>query len=315
VLRRLVERIQEVLGPLPAQAGPAVGSLAVCCWLPRARRAAWWVVIGYFLGSENHPIAPMKVSILIPVYNEALTLPLVIQRVSAGAASSRVRTRGHRHRRWVDRRNHRRFWPSTAISLSWWCITPSSISVKGTALRIGIAKATADFVLIQDGDLEYNAELDFEKWWSRWLPVRPISSYGFAVSARRKGMNGQLVGQPHPDFLGECVVRARALPDEATGYKAFRTNVLRSIKLNCLRFEFCPEVTAKLRARRLPDPRSGDQLQPSRNSGRKENPLAGRGGGDMDARPLSRPRRCLRSSCSVDSHCGYSFGPTAPAAG
>jgi hypothetical protein len=37
------------------------------------------------------------------------------------------------------------------------------------------------------------------------------------------------------------------LTDEATAYKAFRTSVLRSIHLECRRFEFCPEVTAKLR--------------------------------------------------------------------
>jgi dolichol-phosphate mannosyltransferase len=36
------------------------------------------------------------------------------------------------------------------------------------------------------------------------------------------------------------------LTDEATAYKAFRTSVLRAIHLNCRRFEFCPEVTAKL---------------------------------------------------------------------
>src|SRR6185503_10089750 len=39
------------------------------------------------------------------------------------------------------------------------------------------------------------------------------------------------------------------ITDEATGYKAFRTSVIRSIPLSCERFEFCPEVTAK--ARRL----------------------------------------------------------------
>ncbi len=37
------------------------------------------------------------------------------------------------------------------------------------------------------------------------------------------------------------------LTDEATAYKAFRTSALRQIRLSCRRFEFCPEVTAKLR--------------------------------------------------------------------
>lgn len=37
------------------------------------------------------------------------------------------------------------------------------------------------------------------------------------------------------------------LTDEATAYKAFRMDVLRQVKLKCLRFEFCPEVTAKVR--------------------------------------------------------------------
>jgi hypothetical protein len=37
------------------------------------------------------------------------------------------------------------------------------------------------------------------------------------------------------------------ITDEATAYKAFRADVLKSIRLQCLRFEFCPEVTAKVR--------------------------------------------------------------------
>jgi dolichol-phosphate mannosyltransferase len=42
------------------------------------------------------------------------------------------------------------------------------------------------------------------------------------------------------------------LTDEATCYKAFRTDLLRSMNLKCERFEFCPEVTAKSLKRRIP---------------------------------------------------------------
>ena len=46
-------------------------------------------------------------------------------------------------------------------------------------------------------------------------------------------------------WLASVLYRTR-VTDEATCYKAFRTEVLRSIELRCVRFEFCPEVTARL---------------------------------------------------------------------
>jgi hypothetical protein len=42
-----------------------------------------------------------------------------------------------------------------------------------------------------------------------------------------------------------------SLTDEPTCYKLFRADLLKSLRLNCKRFEFCPEVTAKVRKRRV----------------------------------------------------------------
>ncbi len=76
------------------------------------------------------------------------------------------------------------------------------------------------------------------------------------------------------------------LTDEATAYKAFRREVVDAIELRCMRFEFCPEVTAKVRRLGYQIHDAGE-LQPSGHSGRQEDPLAGWRGSDGDVDPVS----------------------------
>lgn len=188
----------------------------------------------------------MKVSILIPVYNEALTLPLVIQRVLRAPLPPGC----EREVIVIDDGST----DGTTALLAEYRDQPLVVvhhSIlnfgKGTALRIGIAKATGDFVLIQDGDLEYNAELDFEKMLEPLVAGAADIVYGSRFRHGVKGMKWANWLANHILTFSANVLFGARITDEATGYKAFRTNVLRSIKLNCLRFEFCPEVTAKLR--------------------------------------------------------------------
>jgi len=119
------------------------------------------------------------------------------------------------------------------------------------SIRTALAEATGEYVLIQDADLEYEVT-DYPAILAA-VNAGADAVYGsrFLARAYPEGMNPA-------NFLANKLLTAAAnllyghgITDEATCFKVVRTDLLRSLNLRCERFEFCPEVTAKLGRRRV----------------------------------------------------------------
>jgi glycosyltransferase involved in cell wall biosynthesis len=187
----------------------------------------------------------MKVSIIIPVYNEFRTFHEVLERVQRAplppGCSKEIVV--------VDDGSTD---GTTAILRQY---TNSGIVIghnsilnfgKGTALRVGIKLATGDVILVQDGDLEYDPD-DYYRLIEPFVQGNADVVYGSRFLGRPSGMAWKnLIANRILTWTANLLYSA-GITDEATAYKAFRASVLRRMKLECRRFEFCPEVTAKAR--------------------------------------------------------------------
>jgi dolichol-phosphate mannosyltransferase len=117
---------------------------------------------------------------------------------------------------------------------------------KGTAIRVGLHYATGDIVLVQDGDLEYDPS-EYTKLLQPLVDGKADVVYGSRFLGHLSGMRWQnYLANRILTFLANVLYGAN-ITDEATGYKAFRREALLKAGLKCKRFEFCPEVTAKVR--------------------------------------------------------------------
>jgi dolichol-phosphate mannosyltransferase len=116
---------------------------------------------------------------------------------------------------------------------------------KGAAIRTGLAASNGDIVLIQDADLEYNPE-EIPALIQPIIDGRGKVVFGSRFMGRVEKMKlpNRIANHLLAGFV--WVLYGYRLTDEATAYKVFDGDLLRSIPLNCERFEFCPEITAKV---------------------------------------------------------------------
>jgi glycosyltransferase involved in cell wall biosynthesis len=189
----------------------------------------------------------MKISIIIPVYNEKDTLLKIIKKIKEvpiekeiiivddfskdGTRELLKKIKDKEIRIYFHERNYG----------------------KGHAIRTGIKYVTGDVVIIQDADLEYDPQ-DYPKL------IAPIIKGKFKVVYGTRFPKDK----PRPSILKNHFFLANTLltlasnllysaniTDEPTCYKVFKSDVLKSINLRCERFEFCPEITAKVRKKGL----------------------------------------------------------------
>jgi glycosyltransferase involved in cell wall biosynthesis len=186
----------------------------------------------------------MKLSVIIPVYNEKATIQEILRQVRAVGLADEVivvddgSTDGTR-----DLLKQEEGEPGTIV------IYRDRNQGKGASVRAGFDRATGDILLIQDADLEYDPR-DYP------MLIRPIVEgrvkivYGSRFLGPRKAMLfWHMLGNKFLTLLTNVLYNA-ILSDMETCYKAFRADVIRGIPLRAKRFEFEPEITAKVLKRR-----------------------------------------------------------------
>jgi glycosyltransferase involved in cell wall biosynthesis len=122
---------------------------------------------------------------------------------------------------------------------------------KGAAIRTGLAHATGLYTVIQDADLEYEPT-DIVDMLATAKRHNADAVFGSRIRNPRSGVSYKRYywGGKLLTILANILYRVN-ISDESTCYKMVRTELLTSLGLTCKRFEFCPELVAKLGKRKV----------------------------------------------------------------
>ncbi len=183
----------------------------------------------------------MKLSVIIPVYNEVESITEVLRRVKATKLAYEIvvvddfSTDGTRDtlKKLEEKGGIRVF-------------LHEKNKGKGAAVRTGLEAARGDVLLIQDADLEYSPH-DYP---TLLQPIKEGSAdvvYGsrFLGGPRRVAMFWHMIANQLLTFMTN-ILYDTILSDMETGYKVFRRQVIEGMKLRASRFDFEPEFTAKV---------------------------------------------------------------------
>jgi dolichol-phosphate mannosyltransferase len=192
---------------------------------------------------QNHTAATSErwagcVSVIVPVYNEVAHIDELLRSIHASPVNKEIiivddgSTDGTREKL-----------RAMPLANDVTVVFHETNCGKGAAIRTALQYARGEYVLIQDSDLEYDPQ-DYPAL------LRPLEQrqanvvYGVRPDRPGRGLRFFL-GAKLLTHLTNLLYGA-GIHDEATCYKVFRRSLLAQIDLECRRFEFCPEVTAKL---------------------------------------------------------------------
>lgn len=180
-------------------------------------------------------------SIIIPTYNEAKTIDSVLTRVFDLALPNWKKQVIVVDDGSVDgTQKILETWKKKAM-----VITSSKNQGKGAAVTQGIRAATGDIFIIQDADLEYSPT-DYPVLLAPFENERVHVVYGSRfLGAHLSTMFVYALGNKFVTLVTNILYNT-TLTDMETGYKAFRRDAVKHLHLNAKRFDFEPEVTAKL---------------------------------------------------------------------
>ncbi len=191
-----------------------------------------------------------KLSILIPVYNESETILQLLEKVREVEISNAIEKEviiiddGSTDQ---SKELIKAFIEDNHLEHQFNLLSLEKNSGKGAALQEGIARASGEYLVIQDGDLEYDPE-EYNNLLAPIFKGQADVVYG----SRFKGSNPtrnlyfwHYVGNRLLTFLTNLVTNLN-LTDMETCYKVIRTSLLKDLTIREKRFGFEPEVTIKL---------------------------------------------------------------------
>jgi len=182
----------------------------------------------------------MKLSIIIPVYNEKNTILDVlnkIEKVDMGKMEKEIiliddfSTDGTREIL-KNLKNYNIYYHEENKG-------------KGSAIRTGLQYTTGDIILIQDADLEYNPN-EYNSLLKPILENKAKVVYGSRLLGQHKDMYFMhRIGNKALSLI-TSILYGKKISDMETGYKVFKKEVIEGMKLNATRFDFEPEITVKI---------------------------------------------------------------------
>ena len=207
-------------------------------------------VSSYAVAVTAQPAKPeTTLTILMPVYNEARTIQEIIKRVWAAPLNGTNKeliivddgsTDGTREalQRLHSKEKQKVYFHAQNMG-------------KGAALRTALTYATGDVIVVQDADLEYDPN-EYAELLRPVLEGRADVVYGSRLTGGKvaRAFNfWHYVGNKLLTFITNLLYNA-TLSDMETCYKVFRADVIKNIQIKTNRFDFEPEITAKILKRR-----------------------------------------------------------------